>query len=281
MNRREFLFLGTKLGLGVALGAVSLSHAQSRDQPMTTTKRKRIFITGSSDGLGYLAAETLLSQGHEVVVHVRNPARMEAVKKLVERGAKATVGDLSDMAQIRDLARQVNDLGRMDAVIHNAGVFSGPHVLMVNTVAPYLLTALIRRPQRLIYISSAMHLGGSTDLSRIDWTGKTATGTYSDSKLYLTALAMAVARLWPDVYSNAVNPGWVPTKMGGPNAPDDLHLGHATQEWLAASDDPEARTSGGYWHHMRRTEPHAAVHDVKFQNRLLEALAAATGTTLE
>ncbi len=279
MKRREFLSLGTRLGLGVALGAVSLAPAQSGDPPMTATKHKRVFITGSSDGLGYLAAETLLSQGHEVVVHVRNPARMEAVKKLVERGAKATVGDLSDMAQIRELARQVNDLGRMDAVIHNAGVFSGPHVLMVNTVAPYLLTALIHRPQRLIYISSAMHLGGSTDLSKIDRTGKTA--TYSDSKLYVTTLAMAVARLWPDVYSNAVNPGWVPTRMGGPNAPDDLHLGHATQEWLAVSDDPEARTSGSYWHHKRRTEPHPAVHDMKFQNRLLEVLAAATGTRLE
>ncbi len=107
-----------------------------------------------------------------------------------------------------------------------------------------------------------------------------ASGSYSDSKLFVTALAAAVARLWPDVLSNAVDPGWVPTKMGGSGAPDDLRLGHLTQEWLATSDDPDARTSGGYWHHQRRLEPHPAADDERFQDELLEALAAATGTPL-
>ncbi|WP_341644853.1 hypothetical protein [Thauera sp. SDU_THAU2] len=80
--------------------------------------------------------------------------------------------------------------------------------------------------------------------------------------------------------SNAVNPGWVPTRMGGPSAPDDLRLGHLTQEWLATSDYPEALTSGGYWHHQRREEPHPAVEDIQFQDRLLAELERATGTKL-
>jgi NAD(P)-dependent dehydrogenase (short-subunit alcohol dehydrogenase family) len=240
----------------------------------------RVFITGSADGLGRAAAQTLIEEGHEVVVHVRTTERLAAVRDLVDRGAAAVVGDLSDLEETRGIASQVNDLGRMDAVIHNAGVMSGPDVLAVNVVAPYLLTALIDRPQRLVYLSSGMHRGGRASLSGIDWSGDRTTGSYSDSKLFVTALAVAVARIWPDVFSNAVDPGWVPTKMGGAGAPDDLRLGHLTQEWLATSDDPEALTSGSYWHHQRRTEPHAAVHDQRFQDDLLEALAGFTGTRL-
>jgi NAD(P)-dependent dehydrogenase (short-subunit alcohol dehydrogenase family) len=174
----------------------------------------------------------------------------------------------------------VNRLGRMGAVIHNAGIISGPHVLPVNVVAPYLLTALIDRPQRLIYLSSSMHRGGRASLTGMDWAGHHTTGSYSDSKLFVTTLAIAVARIWPDLFSNAVDPGWVPTKMGGPGAPDDLRLGHLTQEWLATSDDPEARTSGGFWHHQRRTQPAPVVHDRQFQDDLLGALAHFTATPL-
>jgi hypothetical protein len=82
------------------------------------------------------------------------------------------------------------------------------------------------------------------------------------------------------VFSNAVDPGWVPTKMGGPGAPDDLRLGHLTQEWLASSEDPEAHTASGYWYHQRRIEPHAAVHDRRFQDQLLDELARFTATRL-
>jgi NAD(P)-dependent dehydrogenase (short-subunit alcohol dehydrogenase family) len=240
----------------------------------------RVFITGSADGLGRAAAQTLTEEGHEVVVHARNTDRLAAVRDLLDRGAAAVVGDLSDLEQTRGVAAQVNRLGRMDAVIHNAGVISGPQVLPVNVIAPYLLTALIARPRRLIYLSSGMHRGGLTTLTGIDWGDQHTTGSYSDSKLFVTTLAIAVARLWPEVLSNAVDPGWVPTKMGGPGAPDDLRLGHLTQEWLATSDDPEAQTSGGYWYHQRRTEPAPAVHDRQFQGDLLGALARFTATPL-
>ena len=231
----------------------------------------RVFITGSADGLGRLAAQTLLDGGHELVVHVRSAERLAAVDDLVGRGAAVVVGDLSDLDETRGVAHEVNALGRMDAVIHNAGAYSGPHVIPVNVVAPYLLTALVDRPQRLVYLSSGMHRSGRATLDG---------ASYSDSKLLVTTLAVAVARLWPDVLSNAVDPGWVPTRMGGPGAPDDLRLGHLTQEWLATSDDREARTSGGYWHHQRRLEPHPAVHDARFQDQLLAHLGRLTGTRL-
>ncbi|MEW2611322.1 hypothetical protein AB0937_14195 [Streptomyces sp. NPDC047880] len=150
----------------------------------------------------------------------------------------------------------------------------------VNIVAPYLLTALLRGPRRLVYLSSGSHLGGRPSaLEGTDWRG-TSAGSYADSKLFVTALAAAVARLRPGVASNAVDPGWVPTRMGGPDAPDDLELGHRTQEWLASSDDPEAQSTGGYWYHGKRTQPHRAVHDEAFQERLVRALAEETGTAL-
>ncbi|GAC1606781.1 MAG: SDR family NAD(P)-dependent oxidoreductase [Pseudarthrobacter sp.] len=241
----------------------------------------RIFISGSTDGLGLATAQSLLEGGHDVIVHARSERRLSAVKDLIDRGAVGVVGDLSDIAQTRDLAVQVNRSGAADAVVHNAGVLNGPHIFQVNVVAPYLLTALIHRPHRLIYLSSGMHRGGHPGSFR----GGAAAGdaprvSYSDSKLFVTALAAAVARLWPDVLSNAVDPGWVPTKMGGPGAPDDLRLGHLTQEWLATSDDPEALTSGGYWHHQRRAKVHPAALDRHLQDELLERLARLTGERL-
>jgi NAD(P)-dependent dehydrogenase (short-subunit alcohol dehydrogenase family) len=227
-----------------------------------------------------LAAQTLLADGHDVVVHARNADRLKAMRDLQDRGAAAVVGDLSDPDETRRLADDVNGLGRMDAVIHNAGVYGSPEVLPVNVVAPYLLTALLDRPERLIYLSSGLHYGGRARLADIDWSGHRTPGSYSDSKLFVTTLAMLVARTWPEVFSNAVDPGWVPTKMGGVGASDDLRLGHLTQEWLATSDDPEARSTGGYWYHQRLKEPHAMAHDQRFQDELLEDLVGFTTTRL-
>lgn len=240
----------------------------------------RVFITGSADGLGRDAARALLEHGHDVVVHARNEERLAAISDLQDRGAAAVTGDLSHIEEMRAVADQVNGLGRMDAVIHNAGVFSGQEVLPVNVVAPYLLTALIDRPERLIYLSSNLHRRGRASLTALDWNGDRSAGSYADSKLFVTTLAIAVARRWPDVFCNAVDPGWVPTKMGGPGATDDLRLGHVTQEWLATSDDPEARTSGNYWYHQRRTEPAADVGDERFQDELLGELARFTDAPL-
>jgi NAD(P)-dependent dehydrogenase (short-subunit alcohol dehydrogenase family) len=240
----------------------------------------RIFVTGSADGLGRAAADTLLRAGHEVVVHARSSGRLGAVRELTDRGAAAVVGDLADAEEVGGVAEQVNQLGRMDAVIHNAGVYRSSTVLPVNVVAPYLLTALLHRPGRLVYLSSGLHYSGRARVDGLDWSGRRPTGSYSDSKLLVTTLMAAVAARWSGTLSNAVDPGWVPTRMGGPGAPDDLREGHLTQEWLATSDDVDARTSGGYWFHQRRRQPHPSVHDQRFQHELLAELVRFTGVGL-
>jgi NAD(P)-dependent dehydrogenase (short-subunit alcohol dehydrogenase family) len=240
----------------------------------------RILITGSTDGLGYATAEALQSAGHDIVVHARNPQRAGALDPLVGRGAGIVFADLTDRDAVGQIVTELNDLPPLDAVIHNAGVWSGPAVMPVNIIAPYLLTALLHRPRRLVYLSSSSHFEGRPSLDGTDWRGTTP-GSYADSKLFVTTLAAAMARLHPDVLSNAVDPGWVPTKMGGPAAPDDLELGHQTQQWLAASDAPQALTTGGYWYHRQRQQPHPAAHDEAFQDRLLHTLAKETDTALD
>src|SRR5918911_2100651 len=227
----------------------------------------RIFITGSADGLGQLTATALVAQRHEVVLHARNEKRgQEALDKVP--GAEGVVtADLSSIDETKQLASKVNALGEFDAVIHNAGVYkaSAGEIFAVNTLAPYVLTCLIRRPKRLIYLSSDMHLQGRPKLESF----KTATGriTYSDSKLHVLMLCLAAARRWPGGHANAVDPGWVPTKMGGQGAPDDLRKGYETQVWLAVSDDEEAKVSGRYFHHRKESRHNPEADDASLQER--------------
>ena len=240
----------------------------------------RILVTGSTDGIGRATAARLLDQGHDVVVHARTPARLSAVQDLVDRGAAAVVGDLGRLPEVRELVAQANGLGRFDAVIHNAGTMDRALVLPVNVVAPYVLTIEMERPGRLIYLSSGLHRSGRPDLAGIDWSGNRATDSYSDSKLFVTTLMAAVARLWPHVLAHAVDPGWVPTRMGGRSAPDDLALADLTQVWLATTDDPAALESGRYWFHQQPRPQHPAVEDTSFQDELLASLATYTGVAL-
>jgi NAD(P)-dependent dehydrogenase (short-subunit alcohol dehydrogenase family) len=229
----------------------------------------RVFITGSADGLGLLAAKSLVDLGHQVVLHGRNEARGKQALEKVPGAEDVLTADLSSMDDTRALAEKVNASGPFDAVIHNAGVYQAPRNSMtidglpllfaVNSLAPYILTCLIHRPKRLIYLSSGMHLQGNPELDNKYM-------SYADTKLHDVILSMAVARRWQDVYANAVNPGWVPTKMGGAGAPDSLEKGFETQVWLAVSNDPEARVSGEYFHHKRKARylpeaKHAAVQE--------------------
>jgi NAD(P)-dependent dehydrogenase (short-subunit alcohol dehydrogenase family) len=249
----------------------------------------RIFVTGSSDGLGLMAARLLVERGHEVVAHARSDGRAAETARALPGAAAVLVGDLSSIEETRQLAAAA---GPCEAVIHNAGVGYQErkrvtadgleHVFAINVLAPYLLTALMPQPQRLVYLSSGMHRGGDADLADPQWERRwwEAPEAYSDSKLFDVVLALAVARLRPDVLSNAVEPGWVPTKMGGPGAPDDLDQGHRTQVWLAEATDPAARVSGELFYHQRSRPPHEAAADPKFQDELLAYCASLTGVEL-
>jgi NAD(P)-dependent dehydrogenase (short-subunit alcohol dehydrogenase family) len=282
MNRRQ---LAQRAFAAALLSSTALARAAGdKDRSM-----RRIFITGSTEGLGRDAAVTLIEEGHQVVLHARSTERATALKDLAPRAAGVVIGDLASAAETRGLADQVNRLGRMDAVIHNAGIFREPgrgqtpeghaKVFAVNVLAPYLLTGLITRPDRLVYLSSSMHFGGEGPLDDIDWKARPwdTFRAYSESKLYITAFAFAVARRWPTVLSNALDPGWVPTRMGGAGAPDDLEQGHLTQTWLATSDEAQAKVSGAYWHHRKQRKPAAQTLDVEFQDELVSRLAAITG----
>ena len=257
------------------------------------TLMARVFITGSADGLGKMAAQLLIEQGHMAVLHARNEARGQEALKSVPGAESVVIGDLSSIRQTRDVAQQVNALGVIDAVIHNAGVGYRqsrrvatedglPNEFAVNTLAPYILTALIRRPKRLVYLSSMLHQQGDASLKDLTWKERPWQGqqAYSDTKLHDVLLAFAIARLWPDVQSNAVDPGWVATKMGGVAATDDLDQGHRTQVWLAVSDDPAAQVTGEYFYHMRRRTPKPATREVKLQEKLLDACRRFSGIEL-
>jgi NAD(P)-dependent dehydrogenase (short-subunit alcohol dehydrogenase family) len=251
-----------------------------------------VFITGSSDGLGRAAAQSLLDGGHKVVLHARSSKRAATIASLASRSLGVVVGDLSSAAETRDIADQVNAIGRMDAVIHNAGIYSERSrgstpeghagILAVNTLAPYILTALIARPDRLVYLSSGLHSGGAGSLGDLDWRARTwdAGKAYAESKLHVIALAFALARRWPNVLSNAVNPGWARTKMGGSGAPVDLDTGQRTQSWLAVSNERAALVSGRYWHQLQQQQPASEASDPKFQDRLVAKLGELTGVTL-
>jgi len=252
----------------------------------------RVFITGSTDGLGRAAARSLVDDGHEVVLHARSTERASTLADLASQVAGVVVGDLHSAAEIRRIAEQVNAIGRMNAVIHNAGIYRAPSrastpeghagILAVNTLAPFMLTALIERPERLIYLSSGLHRGGEGSLRDLDWTERpwNAARAYAESKLHVVALAFFLARRWPGVLSNAVDPGWVRTRMGGAGAPVDIHTGQRTQSWLAVSTEPAAMVTGRYWHHMKPELPADEAMNAAFQDKLVARLQELTGVTL-
>jgi NAD(P)-dependent dehydrogenase (short-subunit alcohol dehydrogenase family) len=253
----------------------------------------RIFVTGSSTGLGLMAGQLLIEQGHRVVLHGRNRQRAAAAMAAAPGAEAAVIGDLSHLREMRAVAEQVNRLGRCDAVIHNAGVgyrearrvatADGlPQVFAVNVLAPYLLTVLIERPDRLVYLSSGLHHGVAANFDDLLWRERRWQGSqaYAESKLYDTVLAFAVARRWPTVRANALEPGWVATRMGGAGASGDLSKGHLTQAWLAVSEDALARSSGEYFYHQALRAPNPVSRDEATQEKLLQACARLSGEAM-
>jgi NAD(P)-dependent dehydrogenase (short-subunit alcohol dehydrogenase family) len=246
----------------------------------------KVLVTGATDGIGLQTATTLRQQGHEVVFHARNKER---AGDLPGDPAEVVVGDLASLEQTKELGATA---GRFDVVIHNAGIGGQDErretedglerTFQVNVLAPYVLTALMPRPARLIYLTSGLESVGIADLADLQYRRKAWHGmqAYSDSKLHDVVLAFAVARLWPDVLTNAVDPGWIRTKLGGPSATDDLPEGAETQVWLATSDEPAATVTGRYFKRRQDLRANPAASDRRVQDGLLRACADLSGVEL-
>ena len=252
-----------------------------------------IFITGSADGLGLMAGQLLASQGHSVVLHARNEVRARDAHAALPQATAVVVGDLSTIAAMRNVADRANSLGRFDAVIHNVGIgYREPRrvttedglsqLWAVNVLAPYVLTALMERAARLVYLSSGMHMGGDASLEDLQWEYRRWNGSqaYADTKFHNVLLAFGMARRWPDVLCNALEPGWVPTRMGGSGAPDDLSQAHVTQAWLATSDEPAAKVTGRYFYHNQPRRVSPSVQHEELQERLLDDCRRISGINL-
>jgi len=254
----------------------------------------KVLVTGSSAGLGRMVAEELLRSGHHVVVHARDLERGRSALEELPPGAGLIIGDVSSIAGIRAVAERANDEGPYDAVVHNVGVgYREPRRVQtvdglsqlwtINVLAPYLLTALIDRPSRLVYLSSGMHLGSGAALDDVQWANRPWSGpqAYSESKLHDVLLAFGVARRWPQTTSNVVSPGWVATRMGGSGAPDDLGQAHLTQVELAVGDSAIAAGTAGFYYHLAPGELHPAAHDEALQDRLLAYCADVSRVSLD
>ena len=252
----------------------------------------RVWVTGSADGIGRAAAEAMVADGHEVLLHGRNAARAEVAHAAVPDAIGTVAGDLASLDEIRSLADSAAAYGPFDAVVHNAGVMLDDatprpgtvdgleETFAVNVVAPYLLTTVMTHPARLVFLSSGMHMSGRPVLDDLQWEHRPYRGTqaYCDSKLAVTALAFAIAARYPDTLSNAVDPGWVRTRMGGASAPVSLAKGAAAPVRLATSIDKSVRVTGYYFARGVPHPAHRLANDHAFQDTLLAALEKITET---
>jgi NAD(P)-dependent dehydrogenase (short-subunit alcohol dehydrogenase family) len=282
-RRHALALLGGMMGVAITTPA---GRAQSQVSPQPPG---RVFVTGSSDGLGLEAARQLIALGHQVILHGRNRKRADDAMAAAPGAISAVIGDVSVIAQTRALADQVNKIGRCDAVIHNVGISgsSGNEltpdgllpIFAVNTLAPFILTALISKPRRLIYLSSSASRSvrlGPANLTLANF-GSDSWSAYGASKLQDILLAFAIARRWPGVLSNAMDPGWVPTRMGGAGAPDSVAEGAATGVWLAVSNDEAATVSARFFFHQREQAPNPEASDRALQDRLMAECERVSG----
>jgi len=225
----------------------------------------KIFITGSSDGIGLETAKKLINLGHEVVLHARDEKKAKKLKSKLD--VKVLIGDLNNLDETKYLAQKVNKQGKFDTIIHNAGVFHEDKqtIFRVNVLAPYILTALIKKPKQLIYIGSNMHPQGEFDLEKLPIEKEL---DYSSSKLLILMMSLAISRYSKDVCVNTVDPGWVKTKMANYNAPDSLEDGSATQVWLASKED--LTLSGKYFYHLQETIYSSKADNIEQQDKLID-----------
>ncbi len=280
-GRRDLITVLAGGALATAIGpGCASAQGQAGARPATDAPQ-RVVVTGSSGGLGLAAAQRLIATGHRVIVHGRNQQRADDAMAAAPGAEAAVIGDVSVMAQTRALADQVNEIGPCDAVVHNVGIGSRagtertadglPQIFAVNTLAPYMLTALINKPKRLVYVSSDVHRRATLDPDDLTHATRSGSGgsAYAESKLQDVLLAFAVGRRWPGVFSNAMSPGWVPTEMGGPSATGSLPNAADCLAWLATSDAPAARVSAKFFYDKREQKPNPLARDRQLQDRLM------------
>jgi NAD(P)-dependent dehydrogenase (short-subunit alcohol dehydrogenase family) len=252
----------------------------------------RIFITGSSDGIGQATAKLLADKGHSVVLHARNADRAATTRKSVPNAEAVLVADLRSIAETKKLAEEANALGngRFDAIIHNAGIGYGSTssreitadkisaVFAVNTLAPYILTCLMHKPtSRLLYMSSDSHYGGDESLRNV-----TQSHSYSDSKLHDTMLANAFARRWGDeIQVVSMHPGWVRTKMGGSMAPGGMDTpAKALADWAVGQGSLANLKSGTFFTTRGAESAHPGAGNVSKQEELLKICKEVSGVSI-
>ena len=256
-----------------------------------------ILITGSTDGIGLATARLLAAQGHAMLLHGRQPARLADVAKVLSAlpgaGAVETFqADLSRIAEVEQLARDVTERHpQLDVLINNAGVLRTPQEwspdgldtrFAVNTIAPYLLTQrllpLLGSRGRVVNLSSAAQ--APVDLGRLTGPPQLeAMAAYAQSKLALTmwsrALALSLGSDGPVIV--AVNPGsLLGSKMvkqafgidGG-----DLRIGAEILVRAALADD-FASASGQYFDNDagRFAAPHPDALDARKSQAVVAAI---------
>lgn len=253
----------------------------------------RVFITGSAQGIGAECARQLLAAGHEVVLHARDAARASAARDTNPGACAVVVGELTDMTCTRSLAAAAESVGPYDVIIHNAGVGGGSgaraptsdeleSIFQINVVAPYMLTGLMSLAPRMIYLTSGLEADGRWTPRDLQWTQRdwNPMQAYSDSKLHDSMLSFELAERHPELAVNVVDPGWIKTQLGGPDAWDPVEAGAETQVWLATSDDEAASASGQYVKRREVLVPNPVTRDAHARAELMAELERITGVTL-
>ncbi|KAI0432755.1 short chain dehydrogenase [Xylaria sp. FL1042] len=256
----------------------------------------RIFITGSTDGLGLRAAKQLVSRGHTVYLHARNAQRASDARNACPGAADVLLGDLTSIEETKALATSLSKLEPMDCIFHNAGLYLGPYraqaegypgVFAVNVLAPYILTCLAPLPKRLLYVSSDSHRAGSTNLDDFGWRERhkagrfSDRGAYADTKIYNTMFGYVFARRFASkgVVAHSADPGWVPTKMGGAGAPGDIDESDRLYVMLAEGSGEAEGKNGCYWANGKigPAQSKKETYDEEAQDALLSKLEEITG----